>query len=68
MGLKKLVMFCAKKITELLSYKIRPVFVFDGGRLPMKKDTEDKRRKNRKARRKEADELFAKGDKEAASK
>lgn len=38
------VLYCMKYIDMLLKYKIKPILVFDGRRLPAKEHTEIKRR------------------------
>ena len=37
--------YCLKKLKTLQYFGIQPIFVFDGGRLPMKSQTEKDRRK-----------------------
>jgi exonuclease-1 len=64
----KYLSFCIKKIKFLLQYHITPIVVFDGGRLPMKKQTEQGRKDNRRQMKILADELYAKGEHEKASK
>lgn len=57
----RFVAFVMKMVKMLLSYGIRPVLVFDGGKLPVK-DAEDRARKaKREAAAKEARSLLATG-------
>lgn len=41
----RFVLYCMSKVEMLLSNGVEPVIVFDGGRLPMKADEEDGRRR-----------------------
>ncbi|XP_065209704.1 exonuclease 1 isoform X2 [Planococcus citri] len=50
--------YCMKFVIMLLSYRIKPILVFDGQKLPAKADTEKKRRENREINRKKAAELL----------
>lgn len=56
------------KIKDLQQYDIKLIFVFDGARLPMKKDTEAKRKMNRDDKKKEAEKLMAEGRTEQANR
>ncbi|XP_018373535.1 PREDICTED: exonuclease 1-like isoform X2 [Trachymyrmex cornetzi] len=55
------VVYCMKYIKMLLKYKIKPILVFDGQRLPAKEQTEIKRRKARELNRRKAIELIQMG-------
>ncbi|KYN37810.1 Exonuclease 1 [Trachymyrmex septentrionalis] len=55
------VVYCMKYINMLLKYKIKPILVFDGQRLPAKEQTEIKRRKARELNRRKAIELIQMG-------
>ncbi|KYM99279.1 PREDICTED: exonuclease 1 [Cyphomyrmex costatus] len=55
------VVYCMKYINMLLKYKIKPILVFDGQRLPAKQQTEIKRRKAREMNRHKAIELIRMG-------
>ncbi|XP_072744580.1 exonuclease 1 [Anoplolepis gracilipes] len=55
------VLYCMKYIDMLLKYKIKPILVFDGRRLPAKEQTEIKRRQNRQMNRQKALELIQMG-------
>ncbi|XP_012058070.1 PREDICTED: exonuclease 1 [Atta cephalotes] len=55
------VVYCMKYIKMLLRYKIKPILVFDGQRLPAKEQTEIKRRKTRELNRRKAIELIQMG-------
>ena len=50
------------------AFDIKLIFVFDGARLPAKKDTESKRHNNRQEKKKEAEKLYKQGNYEAANK
>ena len=39
------VWYCVRRVQMLLAASIKPILVFDGGRLPAKKGTEEDRRK-----------------------
>jgi len=65
---KKYVDYCIKILRLIQNSGVIPLVVFDGGRLPMKKDTEEHRRRSRQQRLKEGDALWDKGNKEAAKK
>ncbi|CAK9800609.1 Exonuclease 1 [Anthophora plagiata] len=53
--------YCMKFIHMLLSYKIKPILVFDGKHLPAKAQTEAKRREARQTNRRKAIELMRMG-------
>ncbi|KYQ50503.1 Exonuclease 1 [Trachymyrmex zeteki] len=55
------VVYCMKYINMLLKYKIKPILVFDGQRLPAKEQTEIKRRKARQLNRRKATDLIQMG-------
>ncbi|XP_011155611.2 exonuclease 1 isoform X2 [Solenopsis invicta] len=55
------VVYCMKYINMLLKYKIKPILVFDGRRLPAKEHTEKKRRESREMNRRKAMELIQMG-------
>ncbi|EZA50275.1 Exonuclease [Ooceraea biroi] len=55
------VSYCMKYINMLLQYKIKPILVFDGRRLPAKEQTEIKRRDSRNMNRRKAMELIQMG-------
>ena len=56
------------RVDFLLSSRVIPVLVFDGGRLPMKSETELKRRQQRVEAQKMAEQLLSAGHKTAALK
>ena len=58
--------YCQNKLEMVIDAGVRPLLVFDGNELSMKKGTEDERQKNRENARKKADELRSMGQKEAA--
>jgi len=60
--------FCVKRLKMVIENGAIPLVVFDGGRLPMKKDTEAARGKSRQFHREEASELWKQGKKDAAIK
>lgn len=60
--------FAMSMVTMLDHYSITPVFVFDGKRLDLKKDTSDERQAKRQAAMKIAMDLEASGDVENAEK
>nr|XP_012214444.1 PREDICTED: LOW QUALITY PROTEIN: exonuclease 1 [Linepithema humile] len=55
------VLYCMKYIHMLLRYKIKPIMVFDGRRLPAKEQTEIKRKESRQINRHKALELIQMG-------
>ncbi|XP_012534388.2 exonuclease 1 [Monomorium pharaonis] len=55
------VLYCMKYINMLVKYKIKPILVFDGRRLPAKEQTEKKRRESREMNRRKAMELIQMG-------
>ncbi|XP_011860942.1 PREDICTED: exonuclease 1 isoform X2 [Vollenhovia emeryi] len=55
------ILYCMKYINMLLKYKIKPILVFDGRRLPAKEQTEIKRREARQTNRRKAIELIQMG-------
>ncbi|KAL0113775.1 hypothetical protein PUN28_012710 [Cardiocondyla obscurior] len=55
------VSYCMKYINMLSKFKIKPILVFDGRRLPAKEHTEIKRRENRQINRRKANELIQMG-------
>lgn len=60
------VAYCLRLVKLLLRFKIKPILVFDGHRLPAKADTETKRRENRDNMRQRAARLLASGRKSEA--
>lgn len=52
------VLYCLKYIRILQNAGVRPIMVFDGRHLPAKRETEEKRREQRKIARKRAAELL----------
>jgi exonuclease-1 len=64
----KFVTYFLKKISLLTSYKIKPILVFDGAKLPIKEDIEKKRESNREKNLKKYEELKEKGLVEEANK
>ncbi|EDO16778.1 hypothetical protein Kpol_526p31 [Vanderwaltozyma polyspora DSM 70294] len=58
----KYLQFFIKKLAMLKSYGIKPYFVFDGDSLPVKKDTEVKRRNKRVENREVAIRLYNSGE------
>lgn len=60
---EKYLQFFIKKISMLRNFKIEPYFVFDGGSISVKKDTELKRRQKRLENRTIAERLWNSGDK-----
>ncbi|CAI2362912.1 unnamed protein product [Moneuplotes crassus] len=65
---KRLVKFIMNKVRQLKNYKIKPIFVFDGGRLPMKKECEKKRRDFKDSKKRELEEILKGKDLKEASK
>ncbi|KAI8901579.1 PIN domain-like protein [Globomyces pollinis-pini] len=59
---KKYVNFCMKKVMQLKEFGVWPIIVFDGDSLPMKKNTENQRRSNRKERRQKALQYLKEGN------
>ncbi|XP_076751567.1 exonuclease tos [Xylocopa sonorina] len=53
--------YCMKFVNMLLSYKIKPILVFDGKHLPAKAQTEAKRHEIRETNRRKAIELMRMG-------
>ena len=64
----RIVSFCRKKISELKMNNITPVFIFDGDRLPMKRETERKRKELKDKKKEEAEVLLKENRKEEAMK
>jgi exonuclease 1 len=60
--------YCKKQIRQLKAHKITPIFVFDGDRLPMKRDEEIKRSEAKRSQREKAQKLIEEGRKEEADK
>eukprot|EP00127_Corallochytrium_limacisporum_P006568 Clim_evm40s230 gene=Clim_evmTU40s230 len=58
--------YCIDRCMMLKHFGVKPVIVFDGGPLPAKKMTEDKRRENRQAIKRKAMLLEAEGKKKQA--
>lgn len=52
------VLYCLKYLRILQNAGVRPIMVFDGQHLPAKRETEEKRREQRKVARKRAAELL----------
>ena len=63
---KKYVEYCLKRFDVILESGVIPIVVFDGGRLPMKRNTEAARGKSRQLHKNEGDKLWNTGNKEAA--
>ena len=57
-----------RKIFKLLQYNITPIVVFDGAKIPIKKNEEERRRKNRNELLKESEKYMKMNDKYQASK
>ncbi|XP_076628565.1 exonuclease tos isoform X1 [Colletes latitarsis] len=55
------VQYCMKFVHMLLTYKIKPILVFDGRHLPAKAQTETKRREARQTNRRKGIELMKMG-------
>lgn len=55
------VKYVMKYVSILLSYKIKPILVFDGRNLPSKSETEKKRRESRKENKAKAIQLLKEG-------
>ncbi len=53
--------YCMKRLNTVINAGVQPVLVFDGGRLPMKRDVEEARGKSRHQHREEADALWKEG-------
>ncbi|ESO01888.1 hypothetical protein HELRODRAFT_106350 [Helobdella robusta] len=60
------VLYCMKYVNSLLAFGIKPIMVFDGCRLPSKKEVEQTRRDRRNANRKKAAQLLREGKKAEA--
>ena len=60
--------FCLSRLRLLLAHRVRPVLVFDGGRLPEKRRTEEERSSRRRVERELGRQLWAAGQKSAAFK
>lgn len=58
--------YCQNKLEMMIDAGVRPLLVFDGNKLSMKKGTEDQRQKNREAARIKAEELRSMGNWDAA--
>jgi exonuclease-1 len=54
--------YCVTKVKLLQVNGVRPIMVFDGARLPMKRRIEDERKRQRLESRKAAEELLEAGD------
>jgi 5'-3' exonuclease len=65
-GLEKLIAYCVARVHLLLSNKVTPIIIFDGGKLKMKKGVEKERMNNREKAKIEANEYLAKGDEHMA--
>lgn len=57
-----------RKLFKLLQYNIIPIVVFDGSKIPIKKNEEERRKKNRKELLKESEKYLKMNDKYQASK
>ncbi|KAJ1795857.1 Rad2 nuclease, partial [Coemansia sp. RSA 2399] len=62
----KYITFFMNRARMLRHYGVEPYFVFDGGPLPSKRETELERQRNRELRRKQGVELWAKGRRKEA--
>ena len=60
--------YLKRKLFKLLQYNIIPIIVFDGAKIPIKKNEEEKRRKNRIELLKESEKFIKMNDKYQASK
>ncbi|XP_046546181.1 exonuclease 1-like isoform X2 [Haliotis rubra] len=60
------VRYCMKYVNNMLKKKIRPILVFDGCRLPSKKDVENTRRERREMNRKKAAAFLREGKRSEA--
>ncbi|XP_046377448.1 exonuclease 1-like isoform X1 [Haliotis rufescens] len=58
--------YCMKYVNNMLKKKIRPILVFDGCRLPSKKDVEKTRRERRETNRKKAAAYLREGKRSEA--
>jgi exonuclease 1 len=67
-GMDKLILYCVKRVKMMLEHNVTPVMVFDGGKLQMKTNVEEGRKKNRDKCREMAEELLRQGDEEQAMK
>jgi exonuclease 1 len=63
-GMDKLILYCVKRVKMMLEHNVTPVMVFDGGKLQMKTNVEEGRKKNRDKCREMAEELLRQGDEE----
>ena len=57
-----------RKLFKLLKYNITPIFVFDGAKIPIKKNEEEKRQKNRNDLLKESEKFLKMNDRYQASR
>ncbi|KAJ2400336.1 hypothetical protein GGI23_002096 [Coemansia sp. RSA 2559] len=62
----KYITFFMNRARMLRHYGVEPYFVFDGGPLPSKRETELERQRNRELRRKQGVDLWAKGRRKEA--
>ena len=62
----KYIQFVMHRVNLLRHFKVIPVMVFDGGFLPMKKETEEERRRNREHNVQKAMELLRSGNRSQA--
>eukprot|EP00826_Nyctotherus_ovalis_P029134 TRINITY_DN2297_c0_g5_i1.p1 TRINITY_DN2297_c0_g5~~TRINITY_DN2297_c0_g5_i1.p1 ORF type:complete len:339 (-),score=80.59 TRINITY_DN2297_c0_g5_i1:778-1755(-) len=63
---RKYIEYFMKRLRAVQDAGLTPVVVFDGGRLPMKRETEEARGRSRQLHRREGDELWNRGKREAA--
>lgn len=67
-NLYKFVRYFSKRLMTLLNHNIKPIVVFDGDKLPLKRHTEDSEYKARKKNYELAMEAYKLGQKEEANK
>lgn len=66
-NLFKFVRYFSKRIMTLLHYKVNPIVVFDGDKMPLKRRTEEAEYKNRKKNYELAMEAYKQGHKDKAN-
>eukprot|EP01122_Echinamoeba_exundans_P010328 TRINITY_DN3842_c0_g1_i1.p1 TRINITY_DN3842_c0_g1~~TRINITY_DN3842_c0_g1_i1.p1 ORF type:complete len:902 (-),score=200.96 TRINITY_DN3842_c0_g1_i1:136-2841(-) len=63
----KYIAYCMKMVRMLQHFGVKPILVFDGGNLPIKREQESTRRSRRKENKQKAMELMREGNKSAAN-